>query len=232
MIKIAMNKRGINTIIATVLLILLALVAIFIIWLFLRPTIIGTGGKAADTRDCLRIGVEVEKCEYSLCHGGNIAGSFTALSVKRNAGEGNLTGLAFLVGNDSETKLLYSENATYKGDLPEQRDISLIAYYFSDLVPTNANVAARIGSNKQTCNPLSGPTECKELVNPNLEGCADFNGDGHLSTKDFIDFLDSWSRKTPEGDINQDGNVDHGDFLEFCILMSKEECSQCGYQCS
>ena len=83
--------------------------------------------------------------------------------------------MAFIFKNDTSKKIIYNEDMGYNEGLPDLVDRKNFGHYLSNMVPTNANVAARIGDKKQTCSPLSGPTECKEFKDPNLHGCADYN---------------------------------------------------------
>ena len=57
-----MKKRGLSNLIATVLIVLLALAAVAIIWGFLRPTIEGTGPQIDLGIKCVEVEVEPTAC--------------------------------------------------------------------------------------------------------------------------------------------------------------------------
>lgn len=56
------NKRGISDIVATILIVLLALAAVAIIWAFVQPMLRGTGGAATLSAKCLQTEVKPTNC--------------------------------------------------------------------------------------------------------------------------------------------------------------------------
>lgn len=86
-----MTKKGLSDIVTNVLIILLVLVAVGIIWLFLRPTVSSVGNVQGST-DCLTIDVQPVSCT-----GGN------TVTIKRNAGVGALRGIV-VVSTDPTTQ--------------------------------------------------------------------------------------------------------------------------------
>ena len=57
-----MNKKGLSDIIATVLIVLLALAAIAIVWAFVRPTIEGSGQQINVAQSCFNAEAKVTGC--------------------------------------------------------------------------------------------------------------------------------------------------------------------------
>lgn len=101
-----MTKKGLSDIVTNVLIILLVLVAVGIIWLFLRPTVNSVGNVQGST-DCLTIDVQPVSCSAA----GNIV-------VKRNTGQGSLQGLKIILkGGATVQDLPKTANATALSEL-------------------------------------------------------------------------------------------------------------------
>lgn len=79
-------KKGLSDIVTNVLIILLVLVAVGIIWLFLRPTVSSVGQVQGST-ECLTIDIQPVSCS-----GGSVV-------MKRNPGTGNLKGVVIVLTN-------------------------------------------------------------------------------------------------------------------------------------
>jgi len=95
MITKTMSKKGLSDIITNVLIILLVLVAISIIWFFVRPTIQQGAGALGGASDCLTIQLEPISC--------TITGASYSAQIRRNPGEGQLQGLILQVtGTDNQ----------------------------------------------------------------------------------------------------------------------------------
>lgn len=129
-----MQKRGLSQVVTTVLIILLVLVAVLIIWGFVRPTIESTGEQV--TADCLLIDLEAVNCD-----------GVDTVTVKRGADSGDLTGVRFVFSGGS-TDDGVADNLI----LPPlgQADITGVNVVGGETV----NVAAIVGSSGQVC-PVS-----------------------------------------------------------------------------
>ncbi len=79
------SKKGLSDIVTNVLIILLVLVAVSIIWLFLRPTIQGGAGALGGASDCLTVQVEPVTCAPTATD--------ISVTVRRGAGTGALEDL-------------------------------------------------------------------------------------------------------------------------------------------
>ncbi len=79
------SKKGLSDIVTNVLIILLVLVAVSIIWLFLRPTIQGGAGALGGASDCLTVQVEPVSCSNNATD--------ATITIRRGAGTGVLEDL-------------------------------------------------------------------------------------------------------------------------------------------
>ena len=84
------SKKGLSDIVTNVLIILLVLVAVSIIWLFLRPTIQQGAGSLGGAADCLTVQIEPVSCEYPG------QGTDQYIQVRRKAGAGALNEVALI----------------------------------------------------------------------------------------------------------------------------------------
>jgi hypothetical protein len=92
-----MNKKGLSTIVSTVIIILLAIIGVSFIMLIVF-TIIGEGSK--------KIELETLTIELDLKRAIVLNDSFVEVQVKRNSGEGEISGLAFVFFNGRETEII------------------------------------------------------------------------------------------------------------------------------
>ena len=98
------NKKGLSDIITNVLIILLVLVAITIIWFFIKPTIERGAGQLPGAGDCLTIQLEPVSCTVDAG-----AGEYTAV-VRRSSGEGQLQGVSLQFTASDNQAIAVSEN--------------------------------------------------------------------------------------------------------------------------
>jgi hypothetical protein len=75
-----MDKKGLSNIVATILIVLLALAAVAIVWGFLRPTFTNTGTEVGLKSQCFNVDVQPIICTYT-----NIAGDVNHLKVTATA---------------------------------------------------------------------------------------------------------------------------------------------------
>src|SRR3989344_5042586 len=133
-----MNKRGLSEVITIVLIILLTLVAILIVWAFIRPTIESTGEQVG--ADCLLVELKARAC--------NAADN--RITVERGADGATLDGLRFVFSDGST--LDNNPADTLYGALPSPLESKVVAVNGDVLPNTDVNVAAKIGG--QVC-PVS-----------------------------------------------------------------------------
>jgi len=96
------NKKGLSDIITNVLIILLVLVAITIIWFFIKPTIERGAGQLPGAGDCLTIQLEPVSCTVD-------AEAYTAV-VRRSSGEGQLQGVSLQFTASDNQAIAVSED--------------------------------------------------------------------------------------------------------------------------
>ena len=116
-------KRGISTVVASILLILLAIAAIVIIWVILKG-FLQKSASGVET-SCLTLNLEIGKAQI------NASSNILYVQVKRNVGEGNLSGIRFRITNSSEvmirdrnTSMKELETKTFSFD--DVRNVSFI----------------------------------------------------------------------------------------------------------
>ena len=92
-----MKKRGQSSIITIVLIILITMVAIIIFWNVVRG-IIKEQSEDIDT-GALTVNMEIDKQKSTLIP--------LSISIERNAGEGNVTGMKFVIEDVNGNKIFY-----------------------------------------------------------------------------------------------------------------------------
>src|SRR3989344_5388517 len=98
-----MNRKGVSTIIASVLLILLVLVAIILLWNFTKPLISGQEEQLGTAKECLDLRVEPIKCNYQVIIGTK---TLAAVDIKRSSADGNIQDLLFIFTDENGTSVL------------------------------------------------------------------------------------------------------------------------------
>ena len=135
------NKRGISQIVTTVLILALVIIAIVVIWAFIRPIFTRTGEQITTETECLRLDLEVTNCE--------ISNSNVLVTVKRNAGFGDLRGI----------RIVLSDGSINDNEPLEELESKIYTIESSNGI-TSANVAALVGEEKRACDPQHSPKSC------------------------------------------------------------------------
>jgi hypothetical protein len=91
------DKRGLSTIVATLLIILLTLVAVGIIWVVIRNVL--QGGSEQISLGKFTLNLEIKDVTL------NITNSSINVKIKRNAGAGEIVGLDFIVEDGDTTEV-------------------------------------------------------------------------------------------------------------------------------
>lgn len=60
-----MNKKGLSTVVVTILIVLVAIIAVAILWAALRPQIKGSAERAGTNSQCFSIGLSIKSAVYS-----------------------------------------------------------------------------------------------------------------------------------------------------------------------
>lgn len=208
-----MNKRGINQIVTTVVIIFVIIIAIFLIWFFLRPSLQNTTQELSEGSDCLKIIVEPMSCGY-LTEVGPF-GRAVALTVKRNAGEGDLKQLKFIFENaNGDIVVTDNENTFPNPDSVLGKSQQALYGFNISFEPAKVSVATVVGSEDKVCPPLAAPINCKvSTVKASCANCK--NTDSELNILDYVCFQTTWSSGSADGDTNKDGNLNILDFQAF-----------------
>lgn len=217
----SVSKRGVSTIVATVILILITLVAIFLLWFFLRPTISTTGEKLGTAADCINVRVEPVSCKYYRSAGCNQ--TMVSLNTRRAAGSGYYNGLQFLFAKQDGSPF-YADNKNFtlgfNGSLAETQYGVYSGFFNRTNLPfenplNSFNVAVLVGRDKRVCNSLAVQIPCRETLQVNVGG-ADCNKDGVLDQFDYLCFVNNFNKNETGKDYNNDGVYDIDDFFSFC----------------
>jgi len=97
------NKKGLSTIVATLLIILLTLVAVGIIWVVVRNVI--QSGSEQISLGKFTLNLEIKSVVV------NVTNSSVSVKIKRNPGEGEISGLEFIVEDGASTEVVEYNNS-------------------------------------------------------------------------------------------------------------------------
>lgn len=142
------NKKGLSDIVTNVLIILLVLVAVGIIWAFLRPTIQQGAGGLAGATDCLTVDVEPVSCVQT-------GFGDQTVTIKRNVGSGALMDVKILFRDDSgNSKVVDASSTTYTVDPSDIDELGSAVYVASatqiGFKPSSVSLAASVDSGDGT----------------------------------------------------------------------------------
>ncbi len=188
-----MDKKGLSDIVNTILIILLILIAIGIIWFFIRPFIFNTSENLEGAGSCFQTTVEPTKCVYTK---GNSEQKHIFLSIKREGQAGNISGinLIFTTKNGEyrtfrETQLL--ANITLPDQFETRKPIIKINKQITtDFIPRSIRIAIILGVKKDVCPPFSQEIACTEYIFAGRS--LDINGDSAIDGIDYDLFHSSW----------------------------------------
>jgi hypothetical protein len=223
-----MNRKGVSTIIASVLLILLVLVAIVLLWYFIKPLISGQEEQLGTAKECLDLRVEPIKCNYQVIIG---LKTLAAVDIKRSSADGNIQDLLFIFTDENETSVLASANKTdpwvTSDPIPGPNEYALMGFNLSsEFIPESVAISAVISiNNKSTICPILGKNVDCPLFD--YSGCADCNGDGILNLADFGCFQTLFSQNASGADFNKDGQINVLDFLAFTSSFNEGNLAIC-----
>lgn len=147
------TKRGLSDIITNVLIILLVLVAVGIIWAFVRPAIQGGAQQVAGASDCLAVNVVPTACADG-------AGATWDVTLRRGAGSSNIDSYKVIFRSDTgqaEVLTLPGTDADAPGEFEE-----ILHNYPVTLIPSEVDVSVVVSASGQlkTCEPSGTPVTC------------------------------------------------------------------------
>lgn len=141
------DKKGISTVVATILIVLVAVIAVVMVWAILKPTLEGLTKKIS--ANCLDIDLEVVSAS---CDANN-----ATVTVKLNTGK--ISGLKLILSNGTDSESINETN------IPDELEMK--TYTVTDISVSSinsANVAAVIGEaddgTEKVCAPTSEPKTC------------------------------------------------------------------------
>ena len=137
------NKKGLSDVIATVLIVLLALAAIAIVWSFVSPALRNTGASIGASQKCLEADVKPTAC------------SVTSDTVTLQYLKGDVVNVVSIL---SRTDGSTAVNQTDKGELLSTKTIS-VAVATGDKVKASATVLDSNGASV-TCDPFPIEVAC------------------------------------------------------------------------
>ena len=147
-----MNKKGLSTVVVTVIMILIAIIAIAILWYALRPVIEEGAGQAGKTEGCLYLALSVDSAEYKSVGLSKVLD----VTVKREAGAANLEEIKVVVDG---TIMNRSTN------VPEEAEMRTYSINLSakgvNAKPTKVEIAGQLVGNV-TC-AISDTVEASEI---------------------------------------------------------------------
>ena len=222
-----MNKQGLSDIVTAVLLILLIIIAVGLIWLFVRPTV-NEVSRVASAQDCLLVETEPISCVYS----GEGQYWYASVRVKRGADQKELSDLKLIFENAlAQTITKKWTEQTVGEELPQPLETSVAGFALGDAKP-QALAVSPILSKEGACNPAK-KIACTEYEYVRYSICASFtrttNGKGYyyVSGDDYDQFVycyeegpDCMYNYDPELrkrrlDVTKDGIVTSSDFNAF-----------------
>jgi hypothetical protein len=145
-----MKKRGLSNLVATVLIILLALAAVALVWSFLQPSFERTGVQIDLGTECLNVDVKPVACTYD-------ANRISTVTVQRSAGE--ISEIIVVVEHTDDTT---TTNRTTAPDLLATKNYQVAAPSAAGETPDQAQVAAIVsdGVNSQVCAASATKVDC------------------------------------------------------------------------
>ncbi len=238
------NKKGLSTIIVTLILILLSLVAVGIVWVVVS-NILQSGTEQTSSglgQIFLSIGIENVKVESN----GDVS-----VSVKRNAGEGDLSGINFIVSDGENSQVIkksesLGELATKKFTITSAeltgvafvKEISIApisgtegnekvgSVVDSFEIKPREKLLSALDSTTGWTAPAFSPSGLDTLNKK--EGSASFSG----TESDIVTDAPQFRSTNDFGDLSQFSN--DNDFLEFWFYIddiSKITCNNAGIDC-
>jgi hypothetical protein len=197
-----LNKKGLNEVISTVLIILLILIAVAILWFFVRPFIVDSGSTIDQSGSCLKTTIEPIKCQYTE---GDAEHRNLLISLQRRGAGGNITSMKIILTNEAgQVKSFTEKDLLINAQIPTQDKIASgviqILKSPQDFVPAKMQVAIQFIS-QNICPPYSAEIACKQYVY--TKRCSDINQDAFANGLDYDLFTVLYARY-----IEGNGNLD------------------------
>lgn len=150
-----LSRKGLSDIVTNVLIILLVLVAIGIIWAFVRPTINQGAGQLQGQNECLTAELEAVSCDM-------ISSTNYTVTYRRSSGSGDIQAIKFIFKDANGNSKVITESTA--GNIPEELESRTVLDVNPDGTYTSFDTAVvvRIASdpNGRTCDARATPVVC------------------------------------------------------------------------
>jgi FlaG/FlaF family flagellin (archaellin) len=226
-------KKGISNIVVSVLLILVALIAIGIIWFFVRPFLTNSSSEFASGALCLQTQLNPVGCTYI---GGEANGWYAILTVTHGSDKSNLSDIAVVFNTQTaDQKLTQWSKEQTGGSIPGPLESSTALFSLGMVFPNKVSIGGILEGNKAPC-ALSPAITCKKYVY--LGGvCPDFDNNDFIDGNDYDAFTACYDKATKQGtfdcpvglnaDVTHDGFINSEDLAAFLEAFEKGTTEAC-----
>lgn len=147
------TKRGLSDIITNVLIILLVLVAVGIIWGFIRPLISNSASSIQGADVCFSVSVSP-----TVCRPDGTKPNFWNVTLSRSSGAGSISAVKLIFKNTASGTSRIVDVTTY----PNEFETSLANVNLTGFTPNNVDAAVVVSVNGQTktCEASSSVVTC------------------------------------------------------------------------
>lgn len=184
-----MTKKGLSDIVTAILFILLILIAIGIIWAFIRPAVEETS-QVQSASSCLLVRLDATRCVYS----GNADNAYASVMLVRGADNVNLSNIQIAFASQEGSTIRKGWNQRAIGSaVPKPYESSGAGFSLGALSPTVVAIAGMVG--ETLCAP-SDSIICTPYAYEIGTGCYDFNRDGFGDRQDYDDFVGCYQMET------------------------------------
>lgn len=160
------DRRGVSSVVTMMFIILGTIIGAAILWGFVTRTTDSRGGEVVDP-DCLTVSLEMVECKaYGSCaYYFGSSGYDADVLVKRNVGQGNVTGLRFIFEDGAGRKAIHDVILNKSGkNLTELGSVQLVQPYsipvLGNPIDTKLRVVALLGEKKDVCPIQSNTIRC------------------------------------------------------------------------
>ncbi len=158
------NKRGLSTIVGTMLTVLLTIVAVGVLWYFTNFSF--SKGERQLGGDCLNLQLEPLSCmKRPFCEyffGGIIYEA--DVTVKRHPGEGDLREVRLVFEDVGQKAFVIDEDASNFIELQSKNFLNILVK--NNVNPFTVKASALVGNAKGACQVVASPVECEAENDP------------------------------------------------------------------
>ena len=158
-----MNKKGLSNVITTLILIVVALVAVGIVWVVVNNII--SEGSEQISLGAFTISLEIKNAQIN-------ADNSVSLNVERNAGRGDIAKIKFIFENETDSNIVEKEIALQE---LEKRNFVFTSSEISVINPTKVSIAPvfKSESGKESVGNIADSFELRKSVSDTGVVCGD-----------------------------------------------------------